>query len=142
MEEAELRGPGRPGAPGRLLVKAVVLGIAAALAAAAIAASPRAAAGALAGGLAAGLYAWSYLRTHLGRTERTRVFDPEVAREATVRLLMMVTTGAGMWLAGRTVFLAFVATFAVTFAVLIASEIPRAVRQLKASGTESPGRPS
>ena len=102
---------------------------------------PLPAAGAFAGAMAAGLYAVGYVKGHLsGAAERDRVFDSRVARGAMLRILAMAAGGAAAYAAGRSVLIAYLASFAVSFAVLLGSQVPQIKRQLSAGGdSRGPG---
>jgi hypothetical protein len=90
--------------------------------------------GASAGSLAAAVYCWGYLRSHLARAGRTRIFDPALARHSAARIAALAMVAVGMRLMGRMPFIGYLAGFAVVFAVLVALEAPRVARQLRANG--------
>ncbi|MGH2708035.1 MAG: hypothetical protein ACRDJF_03115 [Actinomycetota bacterium] len=92
---------------------------------------PDVALGASVGILAAGLYAWSFLRSHVSRTSRKRVFDRRVAAGAGLRLVTAAVTGAAMFLVGRKPFVAYLAAFGAAFAILLLTQAPGALRQLQ-----------
>lgn len=90
--------------------------------------------GAAVGSLAAGVYAWGYLRSHIGRAGRTRIFDLALARHSVIRIVALALAGVGMRLAGRMPFIGYLVGFAVAFGLLVALEAPAVARQLKAGG--------
>lgn len=118
---------------GRLMVRGVILGVVAGAVAAAWRGWP-AAVGVGLGSLAAAVYVWGYLRSHMGRTGRARVFDPALARHSLARIAALALAGAAMRLMGETPFVGYLVGFGVAFAVLVGLEAPRVARQLKASG--------
>ena len=134
MDEEDVSATGeRPGRFGRLMVRGALVGIAAGVVAVLVSGWP-AAFGVAAGSLAAGVYAWGYLRSHIGRAGRTRIFDPALARHSVIRMAALALAGVGMRLAGRMPFVGYLVGFAVAFGVLVALEAPAVARQLKAGG--------
>ncbi len=118
-----------------MVLKAASFGALAAVIALGIA-GPSPALAALAGGLAAGAYAAGYLRSHIFRsTAVPRFFDSKVAGHFVLRAAAVALIG---WLAfevgGKPSLRAYLLTFAVAFPVLLMTEMPRAVRQLRARG--------
>lgn len=97
-------------------------------------------AGAAAGALVAGLYAAGYLNSHL--KERERAFDSQMATGTFLRLSMVAVGGGLAWIAGRLVLIFYLASFAVAFALLVISEVPRVKRDLRARGLIGGGRAS
>ena len=118
----------------RMLLRAAALGALAAAIAFGTKGAP-AAFGAFMGALAAGYYAGGYLRSHIARAVRTEFFDRSLARQALQRLIVTAALAFGAFLSGRAAFMSYLVTFAVGFAVLVISEMPRASRQLKARGS-------
>ncbi len=92
-------------------------------------------AGAAAGALAAGAYAVSYVRTHLSR-DPNRLVDGKAVAQGGVRILLVAAVALAMLVAGRRPFLAYVIAFAGAFPLLIATEIPRALRLIRRRGPE------
>ncbi|MGH2722415.1 MAG: hypothetical protein ACRDJO_12575 [Actinomycetota bacterium] len=150
MEEKErLSGappvPGESGGPpdplhteytgrfGRLLLRGIVLGLLVGGAAYLLNGWPSAL-GAAAGCLVAAVYAWGYLRSHVGHADRTKIFDPGLAGQSTVRILALALVGIGMYVVGRDPFKGYLAGFAIGFAVLVATEAGAVFRQLRANG--------
>jgi len=117
----------------RLLVRGLLLGVLAG-AVARLVRGDEAAVGAAAGCLAAGVYAWGYLRSHMARAGRSRIFDPSLARNSIVRITLLAAAGVGMRILGKDPFVGYLGGFAVAFAVLVALEAPGVVRQLRANG--------
>lgn len=94
-----------------------------------------AALGAFTGTFAAGVYAMGFLRSHLDRAGlQTKAFDGGLAGKAVLRLLAVAVVGVGSYYLGRAAFTAYLISFAISFAILVISEIPRASKQLKARG--------
>lgn len=117
----------------RLGVKALVLGAISAVAGLGQFGSAGAL-GAAAGVLGAAFYAWGYITSHLGRVERDRFFDPDLARSAVIRMVLIAALGAGTYLLGRDALVAFLLSFALAFLVLVGTEIPRMTQVLRARG--------
>ncbi|MEO7804460.1 MAG: hypothetical protein ABIS18_08955 [Actinomycetota bacterium] len=130
MESTELAG-----GPTRMLTKASVIGGLAAVIGLGLS-GYHAATGAFAGSVVAGLYASGYLRSHIAKAgSRQRIFDAKIARDAVLRLVVAVAVGVGAHLfGGRIMVKAYVGSFAVAFALLVISEIPRAKQDLRARG--------
>lgn len=118
----------------RMMVRALSLGVIAALVGLGTAGDP-AAIGAFIGCMAAGVYAVGYVRSHVFRPFTERTFDGRAARLAALRLGVVALSGAGVmfWL-GRPALKAFLLAFLVGFAILVVTEAPRAVKQLRARG--------
>lgn len=118
----------------RMVVKVLSLGAVAALAG--LGASGRAGAvGAFAGCLAAGAYITGYLRSHVHRREMERTFDPRVAKLALVRVVVIATGAFGVFVFfDKPGLRAYLLAFIASFPLLLASEAPRALRQLRARG--------
>jgi hypothetical protein len=95
------------------------------------------AAGAFAGCLAAGFYASGYLRSHV-LTKRAKVMDAGIAKSAIFRLVLVFAIGGAMYVAGRQPAIAYIVGFAVTFAVVVASEIPRTMKALRSTSVSRP----
>lgn len=119
----------------RMLVKAALIGALTGVVGLGLSGYP-AAAGAFAGALVAGLYSSGYLRSHITKAgSRERIFDAKIARDAVLRLIVAVAVGVGAHLyGGRVTVKAYVGAFAVAFALLVISEIPRAKQNLRARG--------
>lgn len=117
-------------------MRALALGVAGYLVGLRVSGS-EAAFGAAAGSVAAGVYGWSYLASHLDRLRSAaqRGFDATLAGRAMLRLVLLTVAGAAMFLTGRAAFVGYLGGFAVTFAVLMGSEIPRVARELRARGS-------
>jgi hypothetical protein len=142
---AELPVPGEGEAPaeplhteyagrfGRLLLRGIILGLLVGGAAYLLDGWPSAL-GATAGCLVAAVYAWGYLRSHVGHADRTKIFDPGLAGQSTVRVLALALAGIGMYVIGRDPFKGYLAGFAISFAVLVATEAGAVFRQLRANG--------
>jgi hypothetical protein len=132
-EPPATRAVEQPGRLGRLLLRGLLLG----LVAGAIgfrAGDWPVAAGAFTGSLAAAVYAWGYLRSHLGRARRARIFDPKLARHSVARIVALGVLGAAIWSMGREPFVGYLLAFAGAFAVLVALEAPAVARELRANG--------
>lgn len=122
------------GSPTRVWVKTLALGAIAALIAMG-SGGASVAFGAGLGALAAGFYGVNFLRSHLNRLGNLeRIFDSSVAKMATIRLIVVVAGGIGAYALGKPAAVAYLASFAVCFAVIVISEIPRASKQLRARG--------
>lgn len=129
----------RPGAFGRLALKAGVLACLSAIIGLR-AGDGEIALGAAGGALLAGFYAGAYLKTHL--RDRERAFDRTTAASTMVRLVLVAIGGLVAWLAGKQVLIAYLTSFAVGFAILLASELPRVARDLRARGLIGGGKTS
>ncbi|MGH2772958.1 MAG: hypothetical protein ACRDIU_07485 [Actinomycetota bacterium] len=92
------------------------------------------AAGAFGGAAAAGIYATGYLNSHLSRARRERLWDAGLALTALVRFAALSGGGVAAYLAGRTVLIAYLSSFAAIFALLVAFEIARVAAVFKARG--------
>jgi hypothetical protein len=94
-----------------------------------IVAGPKVAAGAAVGCLAATLYAITYVRSHFAARERP--LDGRIVSGFGVRLLVVAALALAAWWAGRSVLIAYLAGFALTFPLLLMSQLPRALRDLR-----------
>jgi hypothetical protein len=90
--------------------------------------------GAVVGALGAWFYAWGYIKSHLARVDRDHFFDPQLARSAVLRMVLIALLGAGMYALGRDALVAFLVSFALAFLVLVGTEIPRMTQVLRARG--------
>ncbi|MGH2690206.1 MAG: hypothetical protein ACRDKW_15580 [Actinomycetota bacterium] len=116
----------------RLLLRGTVLG-ALVGGAAYLLSGWRSALGAVVGCLVAAVYAWGYLRSHVAHADRTKIFDPGLARQSTLRIVALAMAGIGMYVIGRDPFKGYLAGFAIAFAVLVATEAGAVFRQLRAN---------
>lgn len=118
----------------RMVIKVFTVGALAALAG--LGASGTAGAiGAFAGCLAAGVYITGYIRSHVYRRETTRTFDPRVAKFALLRVVVIAAGGFGIFaVLDKPGLKAYLLAFLVGFPLLLATEAPRAARQLRARG--------
>ncbi|MGQ0679926.1 MAG: hypothetical protein ACT4OM_09800 [Actinomycetota bacterium] len=118
----------------RMVVKVLSVGALAALAG--LGANGAAGAfGAFGGAAAAGLYVLGYVRSHVNRRVTERTFDSRVARFALIRVLVIALVGIvvfAVW--DKPALKAYLLSFLCCFPILLASEAPRAARQLKARG--------
>lgn len=130
-QEREVKQAGNPK---RMMIKAASLGAFAAIVTLGTS-TASAAIGAAVGSLAAGFYSIGYLRSHLASAgNHVRPFDAGIAKQAMFRLVLVGMLGLGAYSNGRPAFIAYLSSFALCFAVLIVSEIPRATKQLRAKG--------
>lgn len=90
--------------------------------------------GAAIGCLAAAVYCWGYLRSHVDRAARDKMLDAALMSQAGVRLVVLALVSVGMWFLGRQVLMAYLIGFAIAFALLLATEIPRVTRDLRTRG--------
>lgn len=121
-------------AVGRMLVKVFTVGSIAGLAGLG-SSGGQAAVGAFLGVLAAGLYCVGYLRSHVNRQQYEHTFDRKVARQAGLRLMVIVLGGFGVFAyLDKEALKAYLLAFIVGFPVLLVTEAPRVVKQLKARG--------
>ncbi|MGH2811450.1 MAG: hypothetical protein ACRDI1_01890, partial [Actinomycetota bacterium] len=68
------------------------------------------------------------------RARRERRVDSKLFGSSAARMGVFALVTAGVWLLGRTSFLAYLLAFGVCFAVLLATEAPRVMRALRADG--------
>lgn len=127
----------QPGAPRRVLSIGVFLALVGA-ALGAVFGGAGAGVGAAGGVFVSALYAVGYLRSHL--RARERVIDRSLAQSTLIRLGAVALGGAATALAGRTIFIWYLTSFAVAFGVLVAVEIPRAARELRNRGLIGGGK--
>lgn len=119
----------------RLALKAGALAVPGALAALALKGGP-AASGTFLGVVVAALYSWGYLRGHLKRAQAPRkgMVDPPLVLGAMGRFVLLAIVTALVYVVDRDAFLGYLIGFAVGFGVLVASEVPRVSRELRARG--------
>lgn len=139
MDQAESLNREREAIGARFAARAGVLAFVAALIGFGWGGIP-AAGGAAGGALIAGIYAATYVRSHL--RERERAFDRATAASTFLRLLLVALGGVVASIVGRSAIIAYLLSFAMTFAVLVVAEIPRITRQLRQRGTLSGGKSS
>jgi hypothetical protein len=118
----------------RVLIKAFTVGAIAAIVA--LGAGGNAAAiGAFTGCLAAAVYVIGYVRSHVFRKFSDSTFDPHVTRFAALRLAAIVGAGVGLYLAlGKPATRAYLLALAACWLILVVTEAPRALKQLRARG--------
>ncbi|MCA1841105.1 MAG: hypothetical protein ABR507_10495 [Actinomycetota bacterium] len=102
---------------------------------------PVVAAGAFVGCLAAGFYASGYLRSHVN-TQRAKMMDLGIAKSAMFRLVLVFAIGGGLYVFGKQPAIAYVAGFAITFAIVVAFEIPKTMKAVRSGSVSNPVGPS
>lgn len=118
----------------RVLVKAITVGALSAIVALG-AGGTGPAIGALVGCLAAAVYVVGYVRSHVFRKFGDSTFEPEVTRYAAMRIGVIVAAGVAVYVvlgdAGAT---AYLLALGACWLILVATEAPRAIKQLRARG--------
>lgn len=118
----------------RVLIKAFTVGAIAAIVGLG-ADGNQAAIGAFAGCLAAAVYVIGYVRSHVFRKFADSTFDPHVTRYAALRLGAIVGTGIALFLTlGESATRAYLLALAACWLILVVTEAPRALKQLRARG--------
>lgn len=128
MEEEELATGGAS-----LFLKALALAVVSALAGLLLK-GPETAFGVFLGAAGGAAYVWGYLRSHLARAGRERMMDASLLGSATLRFVLLAVFAVGVYLISREAFMGFLVGFALSFGVLLISEVPRVTRQLRARG--------
>ncbi|HEX2053262.1 MAG TPA: hypothetical protein VHJ78_05980 [Actinomycetota bacterium] len=91
--------------------------------------------GAFAGCLAAAVYVIGYVRSHVFRKSAESTFEPHVTRLAAVRIGAIVAAGVALYvILGENATRAYLLALAASWLILVATEAPRAVKQLRARG--------
>lgn len=127
---------GTPSGLKRLVGKAAALGVLAGAITLWLYDGP-AAVGVLVGSLVASVYGWGYLRNHLARMEaRTAdsMFDKALFARAMGRLGSLAVFSTAIYVFWPPGFVGYLIGFGVAFAILVASEVPRLTRELRARG--------
>ena len=75
-------------------------------------------------------YSWSFLRGHLARTIRGPGLDAALAGGAMTRLVVAGAVAVAMWMLGRPAVVAYLLSFGVAFALVLAREPPEDGRQI------------
>jgi hypothetical protein len=118
----------------RVLAKAVTVGALSAIVALGSGGTGPAV-GALVGCLAAAVYVVGYVRSHVFRKFSDSTFEPEVTRYAAMRIGVIVAAGVAVYVvlgdAGAT---AYLLALGACWLILVATEAPRALKQLRARG--------
>lgn len=118
----------------RVLIKAFTVGAIAVIIALG-AGGTEAAVGAFAGCLAAAVYTIGYVRSHVFRKFEESTFDPHVTRFAALRLGAVIGTGVALYLTlGKPATRAYLLALAACWLILVVTEAPRALKQLRARG--------
>jgi hypothetical protein len=118
----------------RVLIKAFTVGAIAAIVGLG-AGGTEAAIGAFAGCLAAAIYTIGYVRSHVFRKFEESTFDPHVTRFAALRLGAVIGTGVALFMIlGKPATQAYLLALAACWLVLVVTEAPRALKQLRARG--------
>lgn len=134
MEQEVSTAPESVGRFGRMMLRGAFAGIFCALGGLGYA-GYLGALGAFAGALAAGLYGFGFIKTHMARAgAHERAFDPAIAKQAVLRMLVIALGGYGAFLLGVPVLKSYLVAFAIAFAVVVGVEIPKASRALRARG--------
>lgn len=115
------------------LLKALALGVVSALVALFLN-GPEAAFGVFLGVAGGAVYVWGYLRSHMARAGREQMMDTSLLASATLRFVLLAVFGVGVYLISRDAFIGFLVGFALSFGVLLISEVPRVTRHLRARG--------
>ena len=118
----------------RVLIKAFTVGVVAGIVG--LGAGGNASAiGAFAGCLAAAVYVIGYVRSHVFRKFEESTFDPQVTRFAALRLGAIIGTGVALYLTlGKPATQAYLLALAACWLILVVTEAPRALKQLRARG--------
>ncbi len=91
--------------------------------------------GAFAGCLAAAVYVTGYIRSHVFRKFADSTFDPRVTRFAAMRMGTIIAVGVGLYvILGEGATRAYLLALGACWLILVATEAPRALRQLRARG--------
>lgn len=118
----------------RVFLKAFTIGVLAAIVGLGAGGSS-AAIGAFAGCLAAAVYVIGYVRSHVFRKFADSTFDPQVTRNAALRLAAIVGAGVALYLTlGKPATRAYLLALAACWLILVVTEAPRALKQLRARG--------
>ncbi|MEX0790387.1 MAG: hypothetical protein WD178_06380 [Actinomycetota bacterium] len=118
----------------RVLIKAFTVGAIAAIVGLGSGGN-QAAIGAFAGCLAAAIYTIGYVRSHVFRKFEESTFDPHVTRYAALRLGAVIGTGVALFVTlGKPATQAYLLALAACWLILVATEAPRALKQLRARG--------
>lgn len=118
----------------RVLIKAFAVGAIAAIVGLG-AGGNEAAIGAFAGCLAAAIYTIGYVRSHVFRKFEQATFDPHVTRFAALRLGAVIGTGVALFMIlGELATQAYLLALAACWLILVVTEAPRALKQLRARG--------
>lgn len=97
----------------------------------ALAAGAQAAFGAACGGVVAYGYSWSFQRDHLAKSARGPGLDAALAGGAMGRLVLAGAVALTMWMIGRRAVVAYLLSFGVALALLLARDFARIVRQVR-----------
>ena len=118
----------------RILIKAFTVGAVSAIIGLGAGGSP-VALGAFSGCLAAAVYVVGYIRSHVFRPEAQSTFEPHVTRLAALRIGVIIAAGVALYLTlGENATRAYLLALAACWLILVATEAPRALRQLRARG--------
>ena len=91
--------------------------------------------GAFAGCLGAALYVTGYVRSHVFRKDAESTFEPHVTRSAAARIGAILAAGVALYLIlGENATRAYLLALAASWLILVATEAPRALKQLRARG--------
>jgi MFS family permease len=136
MEQEKVKPAGR-----RLVIPTALVGAVGGIVAG-LTGNLAAVAGALAGAVAGGAYASAYLSSHVTRSDEARRSAGRFVVGAGSRLALAVAAMIAVWLVSRGAFMAYLICFAVAFGVLVAAELPGALRAIKAGRPAVTGRQS
>jgi hypothetical protein len=91
--------------------------------------------GAFAGCLAAAVYVVGYVRSHVFRESAESTFEPNVTRLAAFRIGAILAAGVALYaILGENATRAYLLALAASWLILVATEAPRALKQLRARG--------
>jgi hypothetical protein len=135
MEQEKVKPAGR-----RIVVRTALVGAVGGVVAG-LTGNLAAVAGALAGAAVGGAYASAYLSSHV-RSDEARRSAGRFAVGAGSRLALAVAAMVAVWLVSRGAFMAYLICFAAAFGVLVAAELPGALRAIKAGRPAVTGRHS
>lgn len=94
-----------------------------------------AAVGAFTGCLAAAVYVIGYVRSHVFRKFADSTFEPEVTRYAALRIGGIIAAGVALYaILGEGAARAYLLALGACWLILVATEAPRAIKQLRARG--------
>ncbi len=118
----------------RVLIKAFTVGAAAAVIG--LGAEGNAVAiGAFSGCLAAAVYVIGYIRSHVFRKFAYSTFEPQATRFAAMRIGAIIAAGVALYvILGEGATRAFLLALGACWLILVATEVPRALKQLRARG--------